>query len=143
MLLPPLLPCLEGLFPVCREGTHGMKPLVRCAGPSHEHGQACPHGSSPPCRCSLERVVLQNLTFQPSIFGNVFSELDIRTYSGIHFRKPFSFIKISDFNMAAPIRGRINGIANSIFGHWWLSDLSSELRHWGRTSWGQLLALSL
>lgn len=60
-----------------------MKLLVRCAGPSHEHGQACPHGSSPPCRCSLERVVLRNLTFQPSIFGNLFSsELDIRTYSG-------------------------------------------------------------
>lgn len=61
-----------------------------------------------------------------TIFGNVSSGLDIRTYSGVHFRKPFSFIEFSDFNMAAPVRGRINGIANSISGHWWLSDLSSE-----------------
>lgn len=61
-----------------------------------------------------------------TIFGNVFSELDIRAYSGIHLRKPFSFIKLSDFNMAAPTRGRINGIADPVSGHWWLSDLRSE-----------------
>lgn len=80
---------------------------MRCAGSHREHGQACPHGSSPPCRCSLERgwdgSSEFNLWAKHSIFVNPFYRTrDMMTFSGIHFGKPFLFTGVTDFNMAAP-----------------------------------------
>lgn len=50
-------------------------------------------------------MVLWNLTFQPSkhLWEPVFQNFDTMTFSEVHFRKPFVFIRISDFNMVVPI----------------------------------------